>query len=1001
MKQISEILDELAADRFNRFWQAPAWKQFITTGEPKHLAALPKAGRFEHLSRELLEALGLPRTLDEAGQRLLRACGAAQFHRAAGQWLAKVAAEDPEGGQFAEGCRLLLALGWPGEILAWQIAGWISPLRRPDGTPSAAGNHLLGLADAELGRLFTRLVKENANVSETGVLLAVSAPARLARILTGLLRSGKPHSFRAGFWVALLNVDTGIFGALAEEALDLLTNQSERFLLAERLELANPSRHGPLMERLARQMLRERDSNAEIELWTGARDAAIWLATRRGGEAGSALQLYFAAPLSPDAWRRKNQSVYKIEALDAAARVLGRGVVPLLEACFETAQPEVQLRALQLWTGFQEAGDTGAIAARFEAAFGGADFGAVARLARLAGDWNAAAVEAALWPLLGHKSRPVREAAAAALARLGDARLPRAAELWAARKADTRLAAASWLRALGTPAAAAELRARLEVEEDENVRDGLLQALEHLAGGSPDLAGRDLRARIQKTLARVKSPPAPWLDPERLPKPTLQNGQPLDAEALRYLLYRQSRVKEIRADLEARPLYALIDRATSGGLALAVLEGFLGSEMEADDRWAMAFAALTGDDRLVPVLSRQIREWAEAMRGKLAEYAVQALALLGTDAALLAVDALAIRYRSKNKNIGKAASEAFAGAAHARNLTPEELGDLVVPWLGFRAGEPRIVETGKGRVEIRIGADFKLAFRDADTRKRVAKLPTGVPAELKAEMQALTAGLKEAVKSQLLRMENLMVRQFRWSAARWRELYLAHPLLRPFGQRLAWGGYDAAGRLAAVFRALEDGSLTNELDEPPNLEAISQVGIVHPLELAPAAREAWVRHLADYEIEPPFAQLDRPLATVLPEQRETRFGQEFSGTSLNAMTFKGRAERLGWSRGSVCDAGGIGAYLKSFPAAGVDVFLQLEGMYVGIDMYTDITLGKVYFVKHGSVQIGSYLYNEPDNANDPRLVPYGQAPAIAFSEAMGDLVRIAGKAQAGEPDHEA
>jgi hypothetical protein len=87
----------------------------------------------------------------------------------------------------------------------------------------------------------------------------------------------------------------------------------------------------------------------------------------------------------------------------------------------------------------------------------------------------------------------------------------------------------------------------------------------------------------------------------------------------------------------------------------------------------------------------------------------------------------------------------------------------------------------------------------------------------------------------------------------------------------------------------------------------------------------------------------------------------------------------------------ISYYLKTFPAADVDVFVETDGMYVGIDMYTDIKLGKVFFVKHGSVHVGSYEYNEPNEASDARLVQYSGVPAIAFSEAMGDLMKISGK----------
>ena len=104
-----------------------------------------------------------------------------------------------------------------------------------------------------------------------------------------------------------------------------------------------------------------------------------------------------------------------------------------------------------------------------------------------------------------------------------------------------------------------------------------------------------------------------------------------------------------------------------------------------------------------------------------------------------------------------------------------------------------------------------------------------------------------------------------------------------------------------------------------------------------------------------------------------------------------RAEKLGWVRGSVVDAGCVPFYYKPFPAAGVDAFLYLDGMYVGIDMYSSITLGNFYFVRHGSVQIGSYTYDEPSKETDERLVPAAQVPPIAYSEALGDLQHIAGK----------
>ncbi len=110
--------------------------------------------------------------------------------------------------------------------------------------------------------------------------------------------------------------------------------------------------------------------------------------------------------------------------------------------------------------------------------------------------------------------------------------------------------------------------------------------------------------------------------------------------------------------------------------------------------------------------------------------------------------------------------------------------------------------------------------------------------------------------------------------------------------------------------------MSTPADEVFALEGVAWIGIVHPLELDEAARAAWQTHLADYEIIPPFPQLERPVIAVKDDQHGQRICGTYNGTSLNAMTFRSRAEKLGWTRGSVADAGGVDAYRKVFPARG-------------------------------------------------------------------------------------
>jgi hypothetical protein len=111
--------------------------------------------------------------------------------------------------------------------------------------------------------------------------------------------------------------------------------------------------------------------------------------------------------------------------------------------------------------------------------------------------------------------------------------------------------------------------------------------------------------------------------------------------------------------------------------------------------------------------------------------------------------------------------------------------------------------------------------------------------------------------------------------------------------------------------------------------------------------------------------------------------------ALGAGTFRSRAERRGWVRGSVVDAGMVAGYFKAFPGAGVEVTLEIEGLFVGIDPMDTVTLGVARFVRADSVKRGSYTYDDPQ-AGDARVLPFGDVPPVVYSETVGDLKFIAG-----------
>ncbi len=1000
MTSVLATLDTLAkSSRADRDWKNPVWKEFIVTGRDELLASFRIFASYNPLPPELLSVLPAADQLDEHGKRLLQACIAGGHQRAAGEWLQQSTTHAIDhADEFAKGCALLLSVGCTPDTLAVQVLQRVHPLREPDGSPTTAGAFLLALDDAAAGRLLERAW--HSCVREMARLFAGCDPDRWRVILETFLREGNMTWGTKVAWLVSLEQAPQEFMEPAARALDSMKDWDSRYDVGARLAEMDFDRYGPTMDALVAERLDKGALDDRIGEWQELRQGALWLVANRGIDALPALENYFAAPSELDALVRP-QGYLKNTVLDAALETLGRDAIPLLDAAFATEQPFVQLRALHHWAAIRTPADHEKIAGRLRQLLAVKNFAAAARAVRMAIDLRLEGVEDDLWLQLSSKSKLIRDAASAALATLGESQLWRAPDLLSARRADTRVTVVGWLRAVGTVGTAGAvsiLKSRLDDEEADDVRDAILLALEALDVGARALSKSELSERIEKALAKIDGPPVPWLDPTTLPAAKLTDGSTLSTEWLLYLLHRQSRVKDIRVDIEARPVFAQLNRDTTGELALAVIKAFLQSEMNTEDRWVLSFAAAVGDDRLVPVLARQVKTWADDKRSKLAEYGVQALALLGTDSALTAVDAMAIRYSAKSKNVGKAASDAFAMAADARGVSVQELGDLVVPWLGFVPGQPRIIDTGTASIEARINTDLTLTLRDVATNRKIAKLPAGTPAAVSGELKELNAALKEAVKAQLLRLEALMVRQFRWSVSRWEALYLQHPLLLPFAQSLVWGAYTRSGELLGSFRSLDDRTATDANDEAFLLLRDCEVGIMHPLELTSEARHRWQTHLADYDITPPFAQLERRVVAVTDSERNTRIRHGSAGETLNAMTFKSRAERLNWARGSVGDSGTIGFYYKIFPTAGVDVFLETEDMHIAADMNSDITLGTVFFVQHGTVRIGSYVSDEPMNESDPRLVAFGDVPPIVFSESMGDLNRIAGSAEAASEE---
>ena len=982
---VESIEKRLASGQYEPLQRAAL--DYIVSGKEAHRRHIPmlNAADFNY-SQQLrdteLKLLPGPGDLDDPARRLVEVLvRLAQYFELA-RWLKPTMLADA-----GEDCQAILveAFSGAGRDTAELIEAVIDrfPMERPDGEPTSAGRWLLAQSDEDLLRGVRR-----THISAGDGLTA----------LVELLRRRRPEQLEVVGPAIVARPADQIHERACLALLDATGDRYTELLFGTWGAIDTPSRVGPKRTPAEARMFHDDDVATKVDLGFTFARVRPKVFQKPVHEYTMSVLKDLSPAFEPSALRSiatiaiKQGNPEYIEALKAwiahpqrCGPVLkamvenaGAEAAPVLRAALDLPVPQLRLPAAARLVDLGLEVD--AVQRTIQTELAGP--APLAGFVVIAGKWRTREFVDSLWKLLGNKSNPVREAAFRGLSRLGEDAVPRALKLLTARRVSERDGAVRILLGSASPEVRQALEAHAETETDDSVRDRILLALDS-TGEPPTMAV--LRKRMKRALDKIASLPAPWIDLREYPPLHWKDGSRLDEMAVRYLLYRQSRAKEMVADVEARAVYARVDKATSGNFALSFLNHFLGISQLADDRWALALAALLGDDRLVPVLNRQIAEWARNSRGKMAEYAVSAMALMGSDAALSAVNVLSIRYSTQFRNVGKAAAEAFQAAAEAQGISADELGDRVVPSFGL----PRTEKVGGKEFEVGVDLDGKLAIRDVAAKKKVAALPKAASAKAAGEIKELKASLKEAWKGQVSRLEGLMVRQTRWPVARWKELYLGHPILFPFSVCLVWGWYDKA-ILKATFRAIEDRTLTTAGDDEFSLPETGTVGIVHPLELTPELCGQWAKHLADYAVSPPFPQLARPVVRVSGDQAGERQFSEVEDTALNALTFRGRAEKLGWQRGSVCDGGGIRFYRKPFPAAGTEALVELEDMYVGAGMDATITLGKAFFVRLGSVATGSYVYDEPESMDDRRVLSFRDVPPIAFSEALGDLRRIAG-----------
>lgn len=433
------------------------------------------------------------------------------------------------------------------------------------------------------------------------------------------------------------------------------------------------------------------------------------------------------------------------------------------------------------------------------------------------------------------------------------------AEYLCSKQADTRYAGIMVAGLTGAPEMLQLLEPLLESEKNEELRD---QVVNFVYRQPVVLNIESAKQRIAATAKRGKldKPVAKWLTGVELPALFWNDGTALDQTAVNFLLYRQSRLKDIGPEKEARDIYPLIDRNKSADFALALLKLVMkNGGAKAPNRFGLSLAALLGDGEVLPTLMETAIEDKN-------ENACIALGWQGSLEAAFALDKIVLFFKTKYPNVRNAATEAFELIADNRNLSASELKDKIIPDFGF-VNRKWQFSNGKDQVCVSVDRNMKLLLEDAQGKK-IASLPKTFDDAAKKVFKQTSADIRDAAKQLAINLENYLCTQRKWSVTDWNAFFLNHPLAFALAQNFVWGAYGNR-ELKQLFMLKQDGTLTDVANKEIEWQPAHKIGLVHPIELSDEQIAQWQQLAGNSKT--PFPQLNRKTYHAGEELRGNAF----------------------------------------------------------------------------------------------------------------------------------
>lgn len=407
----------------------------------------------------------------------------------------------------------------------------------------------------------------------------------------------------------------------------------------------------------------------------------------------------------------------------------------------------------------------------------------------------------------------------------------------------------------------------------------------------------------------------------------------------------------------------------------------------------LAVAAACCAEGAAPPVARYLKEWygTRAAHGKAL---IAMLAWVEHPSATQLM--LSIGNRFRTKSFQEEATRQAELLAERRGWTLAELADRTMPSAGFDETGTLELSYGLRTFTARLLDDFKIELLNPDGKK-IAALPEPRQDDdaerAKDAKKALSAAKKEVktiVSLQTDRLYEALCTERDWAFADWNDYLNGHPIVRRLVQRLVWAEIEPAAEGVApvvkrLFRPLDDGTLTDADDDAFELAPDARVRIAHDSILDEATVARWQQHLADYAVAPLFQQLGKGRYVLPAERSEAREIKDFEGHVLEAFALRGRATKLGYTRGSTEDGGWFYNYEKRFPTLGIEAVIEFTGNPLPEQNRT-VALTRLAFLRSGGERYSA------------TPIALARVPRVLLSECWNDMRLIAAEGTGFDPE---